>query len=526
MTSKQIILRSNLANQSIAVEQKSATVDKENNTVQVKIQPKEGFNIKAKDFSHGLLDGSIQKILFSDSGPNVMAIVHIRVNKLLSGSVVDLPISVITRANHHNIKITEELNVSAGVITKYTSAFSTSVTKNGIVYSARNDLGEKTLLFTRSFVVPKGQQFDSLPTFQINKNKERFNVVVSTKTRNKKVAIATYEVYYTSPQKYSELEELEKISFIANGYAIESSTTTVAPTSPAVYGSTTSLISTTEIEDDFKIYSFDAGRVVGSEGGIRRMSVKGVPGTEFKLLLQDSNKKTYNFKKGKYEEGGGMLVGKIPMARKGFSYGEYIARVVVPKTTTSVSYSDRIIKDATIDHSKITSVEKANLETVGKVDILTEIKINPTTSITISFDLTGGYATDFADIVFGPEAGGSTISGNELVSFKIKAPAGKSIAVNRQPVQDGQKSFVAWDSGDKADADTSAGVDIFNDWSNVRVATDGLVESSVVNIKSKFTLAADARSVKGTMSIGSLTFGEGNNTYNLTLNNFLTLTAL
>ena len=88
------------------------------------------------------------------------------------------------------------------------------------------------------------------------------------------------------------------------------------------------------------------------------------------------------------------------------------------------------------------------------------------------------------------------------------------------------KSFTAWDSGDKADADTSAGVAIENDWYNTRVATDGVDETSKALITTKGVVNDDGRSVEFKIIIDKVTFGEGNNTYKLKLLNFLTQTSL
>lgn len=528
---KSVILRSKVNNLNVIIDQVSSSVDQRNNIVEVSILPKKGYKIQAEDFTVGYLPKNVFSINFEKNKDFVIAVVSINTNGLdnTGGTVIDLPISVKVRATHHNVDVVESVSNGNDIISTLKTNFPTSKIANNTTYKVRNQLGKKTLIFTRLFVVVDGSEFDRRPSFVIDKNERRFDVV--TKSTNKTVE---FKVYYTSPLEVIDEGEVEKITFSTNSRKkkrSESSPIVVAiPESYSQAATTITYGSSNESvqeQSGFKIYSFDAGHKVGASGGTRKIKIKGVPGTPFKLMLQDSNFKTYNFKTSAYEEGGGMLIATIPQPRIGFTYGEYIASVKVPRSNGVISYSDRLIKDTPIDHSKIQSVELANLETVGKVDILKEVKVTKAATITFGLDVTGNFSTSFENLVFGPGDLGSSTVGS-VVSFKVKAPAGSSIAITRQPLEAKPGlPFTAWTSGDKTTllAAGSSGAKIENDWSNTRVVA-GSTESSTVAIKASLVASGDGKSVKGTMSIGTMSFGEADNAYNLKLLNFLTLTSL
>ena len=527
---KSVILKAKLNNVNVIIDQVSSAVSKQSNIVEVLILPKTGYKIQAEDFSVGYLPKSVNRIIFQKEKDSVIAVVALNVDQIHDNdNVVELPISVKVRATHHEIDISEYVTDNSDIITTYRTIFPISKIANTTTYKVKNQLGRKTLIFTRLFVVVDESEFDRRPSFVINKNKERFDVV--TKSTNKTVE---FKVYYTSPLEIIDNDEVESIAFSTNSRKIKRNELAPVidvtpqgynqPATTITYGSSNESV---QEESGFKIYSFDPGRKIGSSGGVRKIRIKGVPGTPFKLMLQDSNFKTYNFEKGIYEEGGGMLQAVIPQPRTGFSYGEYLASVKVPRSNGVISYSDRFIKDTPIDHTKIQSVELANLETTGKADILTEVKVTKAATITFGLDVTGSFLTSFENLVFGPGDLGTSVTGG-IFSFKVNAPAGSSIAIARQPLEakPGAK-FTAWTSGDKTTllSAGSSGTVIQNDWSNTRVV-GGSTESSTMAIKLNLTAGADGKSVKGTMSIGTMTFGEGDNTYNLKLLNFLTLTSL
>lgn len=528
-----VTLRAKLNNNNIVIEQTSSVVTEGSNIIEVLVYPKSGYKLEPEDLSLGYLPITISSITFEKNKDTVIAVVAVNFSAIAGDNaiVIDLPISAIIKPSHHNASIVESVIKDEGIVSSTSSTFPTKTNKNSTTYSVKNALGKRMLVFTRVFVITNNYAFAGEPSYTIGTNPERFTV--ETKSTSD---IVEFKVYYTSPSSFDDSIDTEVINFTANskivdsaaiattgdGYGNEGTTTTVSSGGHGGGGTA----STTDATN-FKIYSFDAGRKISAQGGVRKLKVKGVPGTPFKLLLQDSNLKTYNFVSGVYEVGGGMLQAVVPPARQGFGYGEYIAMVNVPRSVGAVSYSDRLIKDTDIDHSTITSIASANLETVGSVDILTESVASQPAKVTISLDTTGSFTTAFEDVVFGPGEFASAVSGS-LLSFKVNAPPGSSIAIARQPLEATPGAeFAAWSSGDKTTLLTagSSGAEIKNDWSNTRVVA-GKTESSTITVKINLTASANGTSIKGTMSIGTVTFGQGDNTYNLKLLNFLTLTSL
>jgi len=526
---KSVILRAKLKNLNVIIDQVSSAVSKQSNVVEVLILPKTGYKIQPEDFSVGYLPKGVARIDFEKEKDFVIAVVVLNVDQINdNNNVIDLPISVKVRATHHEVEISEHIGGNSDIITTHITNFPISKIAGKTTYKVKNQLGKKTLIFTRRFVVVNGSEFDRKPSFIINKNKERFDVVTKSTKRT-----VEFKVYYTSPVEILDYDEVESITFSTNSRKIKrSESAPVMSEIPQGYSQAATTITygssneSVQEESNFQIYSFDAGRKIGPSGGVRKIRIKGVPGTPFKLMLQDSNFKTYNFKTGAYEEGGGMLEAVIPRPRMGVTYGEYLASVKVPRSTGAISYSDRLIKDIPIDHTKIQSVELANLETTGKTDILEATKVAKAATITFGLDTTGSFSTTFENLVFGPGDLGTSTTG-KVVTFKVSAPAGYSIAIARQPLTATPGTeFTAWTSGDKTTllSAGSSGTVIENDWSNTRVIA-GDTESSTMTAKISLG-PSDGRSVKGTMNIGTMVFGEANNTYNLKLLNFLTLTSL
>ena len=510
-----VMLKANLANRNIFVQ--SARLDTEmSSSAEVKIMPRNGWKIDAKDFTTGFLRPSIESMRFSNSGENVIASVNVN-SRLINEATatIFLPISGIVRSTKHMVNITESIEKDNNIITRYTSTLSTSIVGNKITYRLEGKSGERSLLFKRTFILTGNYDFVNIPTYTISNNADRFNIITTPLKRDKKILGYEFEVFYKSPKEILDLEDVETIDFKATSFLKEEG----------------KAIKKAVKKEEYKIYSFDPGKKIGAQGGFRVLKVTGVPGTEFNLLLQDSNKKTYNQKTGKYEAGGGMLKGVIPAAIGKAGYGVYIKKIRVPRATTAVSYEDRLIDNMPVDHSKIKSTRDANKAMAYDLNVLTGTKIAPESKVTISLDKTGSFTSDFEDVVYGPGDFKSNVDGDQnnlkTASFSFKAfPAtGSSLTVSRQPLNDLTKDYVAWDSGDKADADTSAGVSILNDWSNSREVA-GNTESSVDVLKCSCTQAADLSSSKCKVTVDSVTFGEGDNTYSLRLNNFLTQTAL
>tara|TARA_Y100001938_G_scaffold53367_1_gene74643 strand:- start:311 stop:1834 length:1524 start_codon:yes stop_codon:yes gene_type:complete len=504
-----VVLRTNLANNNILVEQKVLKVPIQEESVELKITAKDGFTINAQDFHHGYLPKTVRSINYTNSGDDIIATVILNsgaINK--QTRVIYLPVSAIVKATRSTIKLTETLEKDHNIITNVKSKFPKSIINNKTIYSFKGDPNQKIYVYKRSFRIIDGYNFESFPSYIINKNKDRYKIKEEFIRANGKIIGKSFDVHYTLPSENMDSQVHEDITFVARSIPER-----IEPGSEVATK-----------KEEYKIYSFDPGTNIGAQGGVRKISVKGVPGTKFKLMLQDSAKKTYNPKTGVYEAGGGMIEGTIPDALPGIGYGEYVKAVKVPRSTATISYQDRIIQQTPIDHSKIVDTKTATAQTSIKQEIK-DVKVAPESYITISMDTTGSFTTNWEDVVLGPGDFGNTIEG-KTYTFSVKPASGNNITIDRQPLQDPNKAFTAWDSGDKADADTSAGVAIENDWYNTRVATDGVEETSKVFITTVGEANDDAREVTFKIAINKVTFGEGNNTYKLKLLNFLTQTSL
>ena len=104
-----MMLKANLANRNIFVQ--SARLDTEmSSSAEVKIMPRNGWKIDAKDFTTGFLPPSIESMRFSNSGENVIASVNVNPRLIKeANATIFLPISGIVRSTKHMVNITESI---------------------------------------------------------------------------------------------------------------------------------------------------------------------------------------------------------------------------------------------------------------------------------------------------------------------------------------------------------------------------------------------------------------------------------
>ena len=546
-----IVLRSKLANNNIIVDNKILTTPVKRETVQLTIRARDGFVIDANDFTAGYLPKGVKSIDFINSKNSVIAVVGISPAMLGNKNrIIYLPISTKVKAAKFNLKLNETIEVGKGIVTNNSSKFNTSINNNTTTYGATIGLEEKSLIFERTFYLVNGYNFIETPSFKMgggldfdtgpmggggpiagpgpgwggdptspskpkdksgmeefsgDPHRGKTSVIGNTITKGSKTIGMSFKVYHTAPKETLEEETHEYITFTVRTAKIAEE----AGKKVAVK------------KEDYKIYSFDKGSI-GAQGGKRKIKITGVPGTPFKLMLQDSDKKTYNQKTGTYEAGGGLIQGVIPPALKGLGYGMYVATINVPRPTATVSYSDRLITDEPVRHDKITSTATATVQTTLESEIVEEV-VTPESRITISIDTTGSFSTTFVDKVYGPGDNLEVVEG-DVISFSVKPTTDSSIALNRLPRFTNENAFTAWSSGNKDD-NTADDQDILNDWYNTRVV-GGLTESSQLDLNVEGYLGDDERVVYFDVHIQSVQFGEGDNTYKLKLLNFLTLTSL
>ena len=536
-----LVLKSNIANRTFSVQPKVLKMPVKPGVVELVITPISTHTIDAKDFTVGFLPQRIASIKYENLGGKVIAKVLIAAamdsNRTLNISV---PISGKSFVKKDSFKVIDITNVSDNVLVVNTSLNPKAVVGNKTTYKIVNDLNRKSLLFTKKFSITGNNYFSLEPSYTIKNNSKRYTVVSKTERNQKnKITSKRFDFFYTSPKTISQNTNTE-ITFEA-----KSSTPNVR----------VSEIRATKKEEN-KIYSIDQGRKIGSEGGIKRVSVKGVPGTTFKLIVSNSANNAYNFKTGVFEAGGGILEGVVPPAVLGRNYGESTAYIKVPKTTTSDTITVRFIDDAPIDHALITSPAAADIVTAGPSKTA-QIAAASKATLTVTIDGEAG-GTDFTmplvTLESGDESAGEFYLGKgnaEALTFKgtegssnfevydfgfevITSNASSFILIERQPLfvmpTGNTDNFVAWDSGsDKDTALTSTGVVIPSDWD---FEDAGLAGGLDVKIKAKVTgignLDSDATGyasvlVKGTISVNNT--GTVSSGLSLKLLNFLTLTT-
>ena len=409
-----VVLRANLANKNVIVEQRVLNLPIKDPSIELKIIAKDGFTISAQDFYHGYLPKTIFSISFNNSGKDVIATILLNTRIInRETKVIYLPITAIPKATRSTIKLTETIEKDDSIISSVTSKFPKSIINNKTIYTFKGDPGESIRVCKRTFYIIDGYNFDISPSYTINKNKDRYKVKENIIKKDKKIIGKSFEIYYKLPSENLDSQIDENITFTIRSIAEREEPGNEVATK----------------KEEYKIYSFDPGPKIGAQGGVRKMSIKGIPGTKFKLMLQDSNKKTYNPKTGAYETGGGIIEGIIPDALPGVGYGEYVRAVKVPRSTTAVGYQDRLVQDTPIKHEEIVSVETATVQTSTKKEIK-EIKVAPESYITISMDTTGSFTTNWEDVVIGPGDYGDSIE-DKTYKFIVKPAPGSSITIDR-----------------------------------------------------------------------------------------------
>ena len=520
-----IILRANIADKNVRVEYKVLSLPLLNNEVELIISPIEGVSIQKQAFSHGPLPKQIQLLIFKQFGSKVIA--KIKLSSNIDSKVtqnISLPIISKSMRVVDKFKLIDNTSLnSSNIIVNTISNLNKSIEKNKTVYSGSNTVGNKMLVLSKTIIATNNYHFIKEPSYSITGNKDRYTSIIDVKRNNSGNIISkTFNIYYTSPNDLKTLNSEDIIYFKAQEFKlIETSLETNIATK----------------KEEYEIYSFDPGIDIGPNGGVKRMVIKGMPGSRFKILLQDSNKKTYNFKTGVFELGGGMLEGVIPPILGTRGYGEYTAYAKIPRSIVTNQITTNFINDKPIDHEELLRLtkEKGHKEALAYIGISksTIEKVNVSSSITFSL-FSSGFTIPYtntkgtANLIVGPGKFGQE-GDDATFDITLRAATAQVIRIERQPLHSTTEAYVNWDSGsDKADALTSAGVTIPNDW-YVADAKD-----AKYNIKTKCIGIGEAHgtytdgykeiSIKG--KISGVAFGTGDIGPSLDLLNFLTLQAL
>jgi len=548
-----IILRANIIDEGVNVQYKVLPLPLENNTVELLISPVSGYTIISDDFSHGLLPTQITSMSFVQVGPNVVA--SVQVSDTINNSVtqnISLPIIIESKLNIDIFKINSIVKEIKNTTSQTLSSFPTSIDVDRQVHTITNQLGNKVLVLSKTIVAINGYYFDHEPNYNITGNHERYSVTSDIiRGVNNKIIRKTFNVYYTSPLDLKSVGEDDNIEFFASTYKEQ------ARPSAKVAKS----------KDDYDIYSFDKGRQIGIQGGIKIMKIRGVPGTEFKLMIHDSLKKTYNFASGVFEAGGGMLIDKIPSIIGDSAYGEYIIAAKIPKSSTNQSIQVTLNTDKVIDHQALQVALNPELNPASSSDIVsTSIQsILPSTQVigkevqqvvteqegviasVMTFLFGNSESTYTVDKIEFQKNGVNNSSTTSVISDKAEykkkssdieftallrpTDRSKGIQIVRQPLHSSKDAFVNWDSGSgKATALTSGGVSITNDWfmsvADVAAAPMFEITTRVFGVGEPLTSDDLFTFIQIEGRITGITHGKGDITAKLDLTNFTTLGSL
>ena len=504
-----LILRANILDENVNIEHKVLRMPLDVNKIELTISPKANYTINAEEFSHGFLPSQISAISFNQVGNNIIAAID--VSEYINTEVtqnVSLPIIASSKLNIDSFKLTDLTFEKANILSQGNSSFFKSINGNKETYDIDIALGEKVLVLSKTIASTNGFYFNTAPTYSVSGDSDRYTSVEQLhKDANGNIIRKTFDIYYSSPSSLLEATTDNTISFLATATSRDDRKSNRVATR----------------KEEYEIYSFDGGKTIGTMGGNKVMRVRGVPGSKFKIMLQDTNKKTYNFDTGVFENGGGMLLGEIPPIVDNLGYGEYLVIAKIAKSTTNSSIQTIFTTDAPIDHKLFN--EKLEEDKLGtSISSAFDPKIKGTTTpifeekesfvasrFTFAFSGTGlgvdklasTLTTNSKDTTIVTEYGDYNKStGNITFTSTISSTdLSKVINIDRQPL-----------STDWAQSPTTVGGSYTID----------------ASVKAYGPVTAAGRSTSVTIKgeITNMKYGKGDSTVTLALTNFLTLHSI
>ena len=346
-----IILNTNLANETFNVSFKSIDVDLNAklaiDVTDLLITPKNGMVVDAKDFHCASLPSFIKSIKFINSRTLINSLNNVIVEVYFNPVVIRkrvtvalLPISGFATVYDNEFKLIESVIESPLIHTKSKNNFEVTETVSNLSkitsHSIKGVPNSKMLLFSRGFTVQKGYYFPSQPSYNITGDSSRYSVVSTiAKNSNNLIVSKIFNVYYTFPNVEFKTRQSDSIDFMCSATLI--------------VDKISKLINTDKIEKE--IYGLDTGARIGSGGGEKRIKITGVPGSTFKLLVQDSDKKLYNFETGVFEIGAQLFLGVIPEALEGVGFGREELIVEIPPSSSGDKVTISLITDQEINHT-------------------------------------------------------------------------------------------------------------------------------------------------------------------------------
>ena len=380
-----IILRANLATNDFIVRQSVVNVELKKQTTpestDVVISPIGDKTIDASSFYSGALPSSIRSISYSNSEKNVIATVDF--NELIvdkETAVINLPITGVATVTQNKLVLTETYPSDKTIVKQGgygSSSVSYGQSTNSNTYEVVGKAGQTVNVFERTFTAPSGYSFKKGPDYKINgKN----YTVVSNEVKNNKGKITSkvFNIKYTFPSVSNNNDINNSIRF---SYTLNEDKKQI--------------VTEAKTKEEHKIYSIDTGREIGPSGGLKTITVTGVPGSPFKVLTSDTDNNVYNFKTGGFAAGGAMLEGVIPAALPGFSFGVFRAVVNVAPSATGNTVQTRIMTDKPVDHAKIAAAAKDDTITLDVDDETKIVDDVVAKTVTVNFRVKDGGVSDY-----------------------------------------------------------------------------------------------------------------------------------
>ena len=347
-----LVIKSNTASRTFDIEQKVFKLPFDKDSVKLTITPREPYSIDSENFNYGVLPGQASQIAFSNLGNKVIATVQLS-GKINSNNnvILDLPIFGRSTRKIDSFNIIETVSASDNIMLSGSSSVQKSTQNDAIRYSIVNNLGNKKLVLSKTFTIPNGLKFSKAPTYTISENSDRYNVITSERKDKKGVVTSkTFDFYYTSPSVITASQDTQ-INFFATAKD---------------YGQGTTKQNSIAAEQN-TIYSIDKGRNIGPEGGIKRVVVRGTPGSTFSFIVSNSNGLMYSDETGAFTSSGRKITGTVPEAAFGKAYGEAVTMIRIPKSTAGDTISTQFFNEEPVE------VQKAKLATTTDITQIEKI---------------------------------------------------------------------------------------------------------------------------------------------------------
>lgn len=495
---------------------------KKSKTVSMDIIPHDGFSVNAKNFFSGYLSRKIAGVSYENSNNNVRVSVVLGDDLLSEGGknvAITIPVNGFAEVPSNILEFVDNTSYGGNVqvidklgsVTRVSGSVNNQTRTN--TYSVVGRKNEAGILLEKTFIANEGCYFNASPAWTISSTKRKNYTVTSTEVRDSKKRITkkTYTLSYKFPNEITTIKTLDKITFTA---------------SAVLFKKQRVVKTTADKAEEHKVHSFQVFPSTTGKNGRKDFIIRGVVGTPFSILIQDQDKKIYNFKTGVFSEGGTVFEGVIPYGGKNKTYGTYRGAIRTQPQQKGVDVR-LMTKEKGVKGTRITT---------KKIDQgLTASVVANNTGLT---GPTLSTATILSDKIL-PSVGGKV-----PFIFTITARANKVIFLNRKPLVDIKKDFLVWAAGTENSAnggkaftgDTPASSEntIFNDLDTTSGGSNGASRPSVFKVselkvipkgsyvspgESTFPGGHDSYVISGVLDIA--TIGEENLVVELRLNNFL-----